>query len=148
MIKIISVGKVRKKELKVLIDDYIKQIPRKVLEIEVKDEAEMEKIHLEATKILSHIKEDDYVITLEILGMNLTSENFSGFINEIESKGAYKNITFIIGGSFGLHETVMKRSNYQLSFSSFTYPHQMMKLILVEQIFRAYTILNNHPYHK
>lgn len=147
MIKIIAVGKVRKKELNTLINDYIKMIPRKVELIEVKDEATIDKMHLEADKILKNIKTDDYVITLEILGKKLDSEKLSGLIDDIETN--YSNdIVFIIGGSFGLDKSVSDRSNYKLSFSDMTFPHQLMKLMLVEQVFRAYAILSNHPYHK
>lgn len=147
MIKIIAVGKVRKKELNTLINDYIKMIPRKVELIEVKDEATIDKMHLEADKILKNIKTDDYVITLEILGKKLDSEKLSDLIDGIETN--YSNdIVFIIGGSFGLDKSVSDRSNYKLSFSDMTFPHQLMKLMLVEQVFRAYAILSNHPYHK
>lgn len=147
MIKIIAVGKVRKKELNTLINDYIKMIPRKVELIEVKDEATIDKMHLEADKIMKNIKTDDYVITLEILGKKLDSEKLSGLIDDIETN--YSNdIVFIIGGSFGLDKSVSDRSNYKLSFSDMTFPHQLMKLMLVEQVFRAYAILSNHPYHK
>lgn len=147
MIKIIAVGKVRKKELNTLINDYIKMIPRKVELIEVKDEATIDKMHLEADKILKNIKTDDYVITLEILGKKLDSEKLSDLIDGIETN--YSNdIIFIIGGSFGLDKSVSERSNYKLSFSDMTFPHQLMKLMLVEQVFRAYAILSNHPYHK
>lgn len=147
MIKIIAVGKVRKKELNTLINDYIKMIPRKVELIEVKDEATIDKMHLEADKIMKNIKTDDYVITLEILGKKLDSEKLSDLIDGIETN--YSNdIVFIIGGSFGLDKSVSDRSNYKLSFSDMTFPHQLMKLMLVEQVFRAYAILSNHPYHK
>lgn len=147
MIKIIAVGKVRKKELNTLINDYIKMIPRKVELIEVKDEATIDKMHLEADKIMKNIKTDDYVITLEILGKKLDSEKLSNLIDDIETN--YSNdIVFIIGGSFGLDKSVSDRSNYKLSFSDMTFPHQLMKLMLVEQVFRAYAILSNHPYHK
>ena len=147
MIKIIAVGKVRKKELNTLINDYIKMIPRKVELIEVKDEATIDKMHLEADKIMKNIKTDDYVITLEILGKKLDSEKLSDLIDGIETN--YSNdIIFIIGGSFGLDKSVSDRSNYKLSFSDMTFPHQLMKLMLVEQVFRAYAILSNHPYHK
>lgn len=147
MIKIISVGKIKRNELNTLINNYTKMIPRKVKLIEVADEATIDKIDLEANKILKHIKDDEYVITLEILGKQLSSEKLSELIEKTETNITNK-ITFVIGGSFGVSNIVSERSNYKLSFSKMTFPHQLMKLILVEQIFRAYSIINNHPYHK
>lgn len=147
MIKIITVGKVKSKELNNLTQYYLKQVPRKTLVIEIKDEANIEGMEKEGINILDKIKSDDFLITLEIEGKNLSSEEFSKKINELEIKGN-NNIVFVIGGSFGLHDIVKKRSNYSLSFSKMTFPHQLMKLFLVEQIYRAYSILQNHPYHK
>lgn len=146
MIKIIKVGKINKQEITVLSNFYLKQIPRKVEIITVKDESLESKKAIEAKNILKHIKETDFVITLEILGTNLTSEEFSNKLASLELNS--KEITFVIGGSFGLDETITKRSDYALSFSKFTFPHQLMFLILCEQVFRAYTIINNKQYHK
>lgn len=147
MIKIITIGKIKRMELKKLIQNYVKMIPRKVNLIEVKDEPKIEGRSIEGSKILKHIKDDEYVITLEILGNMHSSESFSELIEKIESNNTNK-ITYVIGGSYGLDESVSQRSNYKLSFSKMTFPHQLMKLILVEQIYRAYSIINNHPYHK
>lgn len=147
MIKIITVGKVRRKELTYLINSYLNRIPRKLKLIEIKDEPKIENIDIEGSKILKHIKDNEYVITLEIKGKELDSLEFAKLINKIELNHT-SNITFIIGGSFGLSNLVTNRSNFKLSFSKLTYPHQLMKLILSEQIYRAYSILNNHPYHK
>ena len=96
---------------------------------------------------LKNIKDDDYVITLEIKGTLLSSEELASLIDKVEinQKG---NIVFIIGGSYGLSSEVSSRSNYKLSFSKMTFPHQLMQVILAEQIYRAYSILQNHPYHK
>lgn len=147
MIKIITVGKVRSQELNKLINNYIKMIPRKIKLVEIKDEPTKDKINIEGSKILKQIKDDEYVITLEILGNLLSSEEFSSLIERVETNQTNK-ITFVIGGSFGLDKSVSLRSNYKLSFSKMTYPHQLMKLILSEQIYRAYSIMQNHPYHK
>lgn len=147
MIKIIQVGKIRSNELKSLISYYEKQIPRKVEIIEVRDVATIDKIKEEEVAILKNINSNDYVVTLEILGKMMTSEEFSKFINKIETVER-KDIVFVIGGSYGLTENVSKRANYKLSFSKFTFPHQLMHLILMEQIYRGYSIISNHPYHK
>ena len=147
MIKIITVGKVRSKELAQLIEFYRKQIPRKTEIITLKDEANIDGIEKEGLAILKVIKPEDFVITLEIKGKNITSEELASLIDkiEIETKG---NIVFVIGGSYGLSSEVSLRSNYKLSFSKMTFPHQLMQVFLTEQIYRAYAILQNHPYHK
>lgn len=146
MIKIITVGKIKSKELNSMINYYSKQIPRKIEFIEIKDEPNIQGINKEGESILKKIKHDDFVITLEINGKSLSSEQFSEQINLWELSN--NDIIFIIGGSYGISEKVKNRSNYQLSFSQMTFPHQLMKLILIEQIYRAYAIMNNHPYHK
>lgn len=147
MIKIITVGKVRSKEINSLVDYYLKQIPRKVEKIILKDEPNIDGINKEGQLILKNIKNDDYVITLEIKGKQLQSEELASLIDNIENstKGS---ICFIIGGSYGLSEEVSLRSNYKLSFSKMTFPHQLMQVFLAEQVYRAYSILQNHPYHK
>lgn len=147
MIKIITVGKVRSKELAQLIEFYRKQIPRKTEIITLKDEANIDGMEKEGLAILKVIKPEDFVITLEIKGKNITSEELASLIDkiEIETKG---NIVFVIGGSYGLSSEVSLRSNYKLSFSKMTFPHQLMQVFLTEQIYRAYAILQNHPYHK
>jgi|SRR5690554_773237 len=147
MIKIISVGKIKNKELIKLIEKYEKMIPRKIEKIEIKDQPTIDKINIEGDKILKQIKREDFVVTLEIEGNNLSSEEFADFIKNYEINKE-KHLVFIIGGSFGLDMQVKKRSNYQISFSKMTFPHQLMQLILMEQIYRAYMININHPYHK
>lgn len=147
MIKIISVGKIKNKELIKLIEKYEKMIPRKIEKIEIKDEPTIDKMKIEGDKILKQIKKEDFVVTLEIEGNNLSSEEFAEFIKNYEINKE-KHLVFIIGGSFGLDMQVKKRSNYQMSFSKMTFPHQLMQLILMEQIYRAYMININHPYHK
>lgn|SRR5690554_1604558 len=147
MIKIISVGKVKNKELIKLIEKYEKMVPRKITKIEIKDEPTINKINVEGEKILKQIKSEDYVVTLEIEGNNLSSEEFADFIKDFEIN-KQKELVFVIGGSFGLDQQVKNRSNYKISFSKMTFPHQLMQLILMEQIYRAYMININHPYHK
>jgi len=147
MIKIISVGKIKNKELIKLIEKYEKMVPRKITKIEIKDEPTINKINVEGEKILKQIKSEDYVVTLEIEGNNLSSEEFADFIKDFEIN-KQKELVFVIGGSFGLDQQVKNRSNYKISFSKMTFPHQLMQLILMEQIYRAYMININHPYHK
>lgn len=157
-IKIICVGKLKEKFLKEGIGEFQKRIKTYAnLEIvEVKDEAcpensselEMEKIkEVEGERILSKISKGAYVITLDIGGKSLTSEDFAKKIEDLSVEGI-SSIDFIIGGSLGLSEGVKNKSDYKLSFSKFTFPHGLMRLILVEQVYRAFRIINNHPYHK
>ncbi|VEU80343.1 23S rRNA (pseudouridine(1915)-N(3))-methyltransferase RlmH [Haploplasma axanthum] len=147
MIKIITVGKVKNDNLNKMINYYLKQIPRKTEIITLKDEPNIDGIKKEALSILKQIKDTDYVITLEIKGNNYSSEEFAEKINEIENVNQ-GDIVFIIGGSYGLDSSVSEKSNLKLSFSRMTFPHQLMQLFLVEQVFRAYSIIKNHPYHK
>lgn len=157
-IKIICVGKLKEKFLKEGIGEFLKRIKTYAnLEIvEVKDEAcpensselEMEKIkEVEGERILSKISKGAYVIALDIGGKSLTSEDFAKKIEDLSVEGI-SSIDFIIGGSLGLSESVKNKSDYRLSFSKFTFPHGLMRLILVEQVYRAFRIINNHPYHK
>ena len=157
MIRIISVGRIKEKYLKDGMDEYIKRLSKftKLEMIELKDIPVPDKASLseeneikkeEGKEILSRIK-DDYVIALDLKGKMLDSVSFSKKIEEINTSGKSK-ITFVIGGSLGLSKEVIDRSNYQLSFSPMTFPHQLFKLILLEQIYRAYKILNNETYHK
>lgn len=146
MIKIIKVGNINLKEITTLSNYYLKQIARKIEVITVKDESNAQKKDLEAKRILKHIKEKDFVITLEIAGKMLQSEEFAKLINNVEVSS--RPIVFVIGGSYGLAESVLQRSNYSLSFSRFTFPHQLMYVILIEQVYRAYSILSGKQYHK
>lgn len=101
----------------------------------------------EAERIMKYVKEDAYVITLEINGKLLSSEELSAKINQLGIQGT-SHIIFIIGGSIGLGKEVLARSDYALSFSKMTFPHQLMRVILLEQIYRSYRIINGEPYHK
>ena len=151
MIKIITVGQVKEKYLKDGIEEYLKRIRKftNIELIEVKDEGlvEIEKANdIEGERIKKHINPKDYIITLEIDGKMLTSEEFSTKIDKTLIDNS--NIVFIIGGSYGISENIKNISNFKLSFSKFTFPHQLFRLILLEQIYRAYKIMNNESYHK
>lgn len=157
-ITVITVGKIKEKYLRDAIAEYTKRLSRycKLEIIEVADEktiddasaAEEEMIRAkEAERILRYVREDAYVITLEINGKQLSSEQFADKIDQLGVQGA-SHIIFIIGGSIGLGEEVLKKSDFALSFSKMTFPHQLMRVILLEQIYRSYRIIWNAPYHK
>lgn len=151
MIKIITVGSIKEKYLKDGIAEYLKRLKKytAIELVEVKDEGlvEIEKAKLlEGEKIKKHISSKDYIITLEIDGKMLTSEEFSTKIDKTLVDNS--NIVFIIGGSYGISDDIKKISNFKLSFSKMTFPHQLFRLILLEQIYRAYKIMNNESYHK
>lgn len=144
MIKIVCVGKIKEKYLRDAISDYEKRISKyhKINIIEV-DDSNMKE---ESTRILKNIKKDDFVITLEINGNVISSMEFANKIDKLFITNS--NITFVIGGSDGIDDIVKERSNYSLSFSTFTFPHQLFRVILLEQIYRCFKILNNETYHK
>lgn len=147
--RIICVGKVKEKFFVDAINEYSKRISKytKLEILEISDESnESIAMKKEGEKILSKIKDNDYVVTLEIEGNSLTSLEFAKKIDN--NFNSNKNLTFVIGGSYGLDESVKSRSDYKLSFSKFTFPHQLFRVILLEQIYRAYKINNNENYHK
>ena len=151
MIKIITVGNIKENYLKEAIEEYKKRLSKYTnLEIiEVKDEGMVEEekaIKLEGEKIEKYINEKDYIITLEIEGKELTSEELAEKIDKIGLETS--NITFIIGGSYGLSEKIKEKANFHLSFSKMTFPHQLFRVLLLEQIYRSYKINNNESYHK
>ena len=157
-ISIITVGKIKEKYLKDAIAEYSKRLSKycKLEIIEAADEktpdnasevVEDQIRSKEAERILKHVKDDAFVITLEINGKQLTSEELAGKINTLGIQG-HSHIIFIIGGSIGLGAEVLKKSNFALSFSKMTFPHQLMRVILLEQIYRSYRIINGEPYHK
>ena len=145
MIKILCAGKIKEKYLVDLITDYKKRISKyhSIEIIEVNDVGSLEK---EGKLLEKHIHPKDYVITLEIQGHELTSEQFADKIDKTFIH--YPTITFIIGSSLGLEDTIKQRSNYALCFSKLTYPHGLFRGILLEQIYRAFKIINNETYHK
>ena len=144
MIKIICVGKIKEKYLRDAISDYEKRISKyhKINIIEVEDSIMKE----ESIRILKNIKKDDFVITLEINGNVISSVEFANKIDKLFITNS--NITFVIGGSDGIDDSVKERSNYSLSFSTLTFPHQLFRVILLEQIYRSFKIINNESYHK
>lgn len=157
-LKIIVVGKLKEKYLKQGIAEYAKRLSKfcKFQIIEVADEkapeslseAQMEDVkNKEGERILSKVKDRDYVFTLEIKGKERSSEELSAEIAKLATYGN-SDITFIIGGSLGLSSDVMKRSNSAISFGRFTLPHQLMRLVLTEQIYRSFMIQAGSPYHK
>lgn len=157
-ITLITVGKIKEKYLKDAIAEYSKRLSKycKLEIVEVADEKTPEQASAvvedgirekEGERILKYVKEDAYVITLEIGGKMLTSEELAKEIDTLGIQGK-SHIIFIIGGSIGLGKNVLKRSNYALSFSKMTFPHQLMRVILLEQIYRSYRIIHKEPYHK
>ena len=157
-ITLITVGKIKEKYLRDAIAEYSKRLSRycklEILEVadektpdgasEIVEENIREK---EGERILKLIKEDAYVITLEISGKMLTSEELADRIETLGIQGK-SHLVFVIGGSIGLGREVLRRSDYALSFSKMTFPHQLMRVILLEQIYRSYRIINGEPYHK
>ena len=157
-ITIITVGKIKEKYLKDAIAEYSKRLSKycKLEIVEVADEKTPENAsetvenairEKEAERILKYVKEDAYIITLEIGGKLLSSEELAEKIEKLGIQGT-SHIIFIIGGSIGLGKSVLEKSDYALSFSRMTFPHQLMRVILLEQVYRSYRIINGEPYHK
>ncbi|NFM32029.1 23S rRNA (pseudouridine(1915)-N(3))-methyltransferase RlmH [Clostridium botulinum] len=157
-ISIISVGKIKEKFLKAAIDEYSKRLSKycKLNIIEVPDEKTPDNASLkeeniikekEGTLILKHIKDNSFVIALDLKGKSIASEEFSDLIENSRLTGN-STIAFVIGGSLGLSEQVLSRANYRLSFSKMTFPHQLFRVMLLEQVYRAFRILCREPYHK
>ena len=156
-INIVCVGKIKEKFFRDAIEEYSKRLSRfcALTITEVADEKIPEKSNenieevikqKEGINILNHIKKDSYVIALELKGTELDSVQFSQEIEKISNLNS--NITFVIGGSLGLSKDVLNRSNKQVCFSKMTFPHQLIRIFLVEQIYRAFKIINNETYHK
>ncbi|WP_018131042.1 23S rRNA (pseudouridine(1915)-N(3))-methyltransferase RlmH [Effusibacillus pohliae] len=157
-ITVVAVGKLKEKYWVLANQEYEKRLSAyaKVKIVEVADEptpdnpsaAQAEAIKAkEAVRILAQIKERDYVVALAIEGQAFTSEAWAEYFGRTASQG-YSSFVFVIGGSLGLHRSVLERANLQLSFSKFTFPHQMMRVILLEQIYRGFRILRGEKYHK
>ena len=151
MIKIITVGQLKEKYLKDAVEEYKKRLSKYTnLEIiEIKDEGLVEEkkaIELEGEKINKYLDNKDYIITLEIEGKQMSSVEFSEKLERIQIENS--NIVFIIGGSYGLSNSIKDKSNLKLSFSKMTFPHQLFRVILLEQIYRSFKIMNNEKYHK
>lgn len=157
-IKIIGVGKIKEKFYRAAIAEYAKRLGRycKFEVVEVPDEKAPENLspaqmaavmEKEGARILAKIKEKEYVYALAIKGKERTSEDFAAELNQLATYGN-SDITFVIGGSLGLSPAVLQRANQQISFGCFTLPHQLMRVVLSEQVYRAFTIINGLPYHK
>lgn len=157
-ITLITVGKIKEKFFKDAIAEYSKRLSKycKLEIIEVADEKTPDNAsetledqirYKEGERILKNVRDDAYVITLEIQGNQLTSEQLSNKIDTLGIQGT-SHIIFVIGGSIGLSSEVMRRSDYALSFSKMTFPHQLIRVVLLEQIYRSYRIIHGEPYHK
>lgn len=157
-IKILCVGKIKEKFYRDAIAEYEKRLSRycKLSIIEVADEktpdksSETEEAQIrekEAARLMTHIRENDYVIALAIDGKSYDSVSFAGHMEQLAVSGK-SNLVFVIGGSIGLHNTILCKSEERLSFSAMTFPHQLMRVILLEQLYRSYRIQNHEPYHK
>ena len=157
-ITILCVGKLKEKYLKMGVDEYVKRLGAwgRINLIEVNDErcpdrgSDREKeqvLRKEGDRLLARLPDDAWPVTLEIGGQSLSSEALAKKLDELPHRGI-SHVAFIIGGSLGLDRRVREKSRLALSFSKMTFPHQLMRLILVEQIYRAYTIIKGSPYHK
>ena len=144
MIKIICIGKIKESFYREAISEYLKRLSKyhKIEIIELNDS----NINQEKDLILNKIDKKDHIITLEINGKELDSKEFANYLDKTFIE--HSNICFIIGGSNGLHKEVTNLSNYKLSFSKMTFPHQLFRVILLEQIYRSFKIINNETYHK
>ncbi len=151
MIKIIAVGYLKEQYLKQALEEYKKRISKytNIEIIEIKDEGFVEEEKAKAKekeKILKHISEKDYIITLEIEGKEYNSLEFAEKLRKTQIENS--SLVFIIGGSYGLSSEIKKLSKIHLSFSKMTFPHQLFRILLLEQIYRSYKINNNESYHK
>ena len=157
-ITVIAVGKIKEKFYRDAVAEYEKRLGRycKLEIIQVEDEKTPDKVgtsltelvkRKEAERILKYVREDAFVVVLNIQGKAYDSEAFAEQLESLATKGV-SHIQFIIGGSLGLHEEVCKKADLTVSFSQMTFPHQLMRVILLEQIYRAYRIINGEPYHK
>lgn len=156
-INIICTGKIKEKYLKDAIDEYSKRLYKfcklNILELpdkKIPDKSnltiENEIKNIESENVINHLKKDTYVICLDLKGKQFSSEEFAQDIQDISMQ--HSNITFIIGGSLGINEKLLNLSNQKICFSKMTFPHQLIRVFLLEQIFRAFKIINGETYHK
>ena len=156
-INIICIGKIKEQYLKSAIDEYSKRLSRycKLNILELPDEKIPDKLNdnlsieiktKECNNIINHLKKDSYVIALDLTGNELSSEEFSKTIENISMENS--SITFIIGGSLGLTKELLNKCNKKICFSKMTFPHQLIRVFLLEQIFRAFKVSNNETYHR
>lgn len=138
---LIAVDKIREKHIKTGIEFYLKQLPKiQVIEIKVKDKEK------ESHDILKQIKPSDFVVLLDVQGEFMDSLKYSKYLEKLENEA--KDIVFVIGGSYGVSDSVKQRANKLLSFSKMTFPHELFRLMFFEQLYRAYSLKNNKKYHK
>ena len=156
-INVICIGKIKEKFFKDAIDEYSKRLSKycKLNILELPDEKIPDKINStiendikskECNNIISHMKKDSYIICLDLTGKELSSEQFSKNIEDISMKSS--QVTFIIGGSLGLTEKILNLANQKICFSKMTFPHQLIRVFLLEQLFRAFKISNGETYHR
>ncbi len=146
MIKIICVGKIKEKYIKEGIKDYLKRLT-KYTKVEIIEVEEQKSLNLESEKIIKQLKENDYIISLQLDGEELNSCQLSAKINNLYIEGK-SSIVFIIGSSHGLSESLTSKADYKLSFSTLTFPHQLFRLMFLEQLYRSFKIIYNEKYHK
>jgi len=157
-IKVVCVGKLKEKYHKDEVEEYLKRLSRfsKTNIIEVDEEKckenasqkdEENVLIKEGQRLLSQIKDDEYVFLMDLHGKEISSEDFASRMNQIQTQG-YSTITFVIGGSYGLSDEVRRRSNFALKLSPMTFTHQMTRIIILEQVYRSFKINNNQTYHK
>lgn len=157
-ITIISVGKIKEKFMRDAAGEYSKRLSKycKLVFVEIPDKKAPENLSIkeetkikddEGSGILKRIKDGQYVIAIDMKGRQMTSEDLSKKMDSLALSGK-SDLAFVIGGSLGLSADVLQRADFKLSFSKMTFPHQLMKVILLEQIYRAFRILKNEPYHK
>jgi 23S rRNA (pseudouridine1915-N3)-methyltransferase len=157
-ITLVTVGKIKEKYFRDAVSEYSKRLSRycKLDIVEVADEktpdnasdaAETQIKQKEADRVLKYVRDDAYCIALAIDGKKYNSVDFAEHIEKLAVMGR-SSLVFVIGGSLGLHESVLRRADERLSFSDMTFPHQLMRVILLEQIYRGYRIINREPYHK
>jgi 23S rRNA (pseudouridine1915-N3)-methyltransferase len=147
------IGKTNSSEFKGWEHDFLKRIngftnfSMEVIE-NIKNIREAEQLKLEESKkILSKLKKEDYLILLDEKGKSFTSRQFAGFIEKLSAHGGSKRHIFLIGGAYGFHENIYERANEKICLSSMTFSHQLIRILFLEQFYRAYAIINNHPYH-
>ena len=150
LIKLITVGKIKEKYFRDAIDEYAKRITKyskiEIIELNDSNLSDTLAVNKEGFDILKHISKNDYIITLSINGKEVNSIELANTIDNILNTNS--TITFIIGGSYGISDDVRKISNLDISFSKLTFPHKLFRVILLEQIYRSFKILNNESYHK
>lgn len=138
---LIAVDKIRENHIKTGIEFYLKQLPKiQVIEIKVKDKEK------ESQDILKQIKPSDFVVLLDVQGEFMDSFEYSKYLEKLENEA--RDIVFVIGGSYGVSDSVKQRANKLLSFSKMTFPHELFRLMFFEQLYRAYSLKNNKKYHK